>query len=264
MNAWGRAKEGSFDAVYRPDGAVGAVALLIRDVHERKLAQTRLDMLTKLSALVGLSDFEDVAAALAKRADSAVRRLVRRRASATTTRSSAPSSRTATPAMRRCGTRSCARFPTGDQHPLWQEMRPGGFQLLYEVTDDLLRRLAVSDEQYQLLSQMRVRSVVIVPLVSRGRIAGIISCAYTEESGRRYGRDDPALAEELALHAAQAFENARLMKDLQSSEARFRIALAGARTSVLRAEHVAALRLALQPARTARRDRQDPRGVIAV
>ena len=27
MNAWGRAKEGRFDAVYRPDGTVGAVAL---------------------------------------------------------------------------------------------------------------------------------------------------------------------------------------------------------------------------------------------
>ncbi len=71
MTAWGRAKEGSFDAIYRPDGSVGAVALLIRDVHERKLAQTRLDMLTKLSALVGLSDFEDVAAGAGEGADSA-------------------------------------------------------------------------------------------------------------------------------------------------------------------------------------------------
>ena len=71
-----------------------------------------------------------------------------------------------------------------------------------------------------------------MPLVTRGQIAGVIICAYTKESGRRYGRDDPALVEELALHAAHAFENARLMKELKSSEARFRIALAGARTSV--------------------------------
>jgi signal transduction histidine kinase len=40
------------------------------------------------------------------------------------------------------------------------------------------------------------------------------------------------MAEELALHAAHTFENARLLKDLRPSEARFRIALAGARTAV--------------------------------
>ena len=34
------------------------------------------------------------------------------------------------------------------------------------------------------------------------------------------------------MHAAHAFENARLMKDLKASETRFRIALAGARTAV--------------------------------
>ena len=231
MTAWGRAKEGSFDAVYRPDGSVGAVALLIRDVHERKLAQTRLDMLTKLSALVGLADFEDVSQALAhvpvpQFADwCAVSFVDNNRIERTFLAHRNPADAPLRNAILRA-------IPTWKQHPLWQELRPGGFQLLYEVTDDLLRRLSVSEGQYQLLSQMRVRSVMVVPLVSRGRIAGIITCAYTEESGRRYGRDDPALAEELSLHAAQAFENARLMKDLQSSEARFRIALAGARTSV--------------------------------
>ena len=73
---------------------------------------------------------------------------------------------------------------------------------------------------------------MVVPLVSRGQIAGIITFVYTQESGRRYGRDDPPLAEELAVHAAHAFENARLMKNLTASETRFRIALAGARTVV--------------------------------
>jgi GAF domain-containing protein len=73
---------------------------------------------------------------------------------------------------------------------------------------------------------------MVVPLVSRGQISGIMTFLYTDESGRRYGRDDPAIAEEIALHAAQTFENARLMKNLKASESRFRIALAGARTVV--------------------------------
>jgi len=123
-------------------------------------------------------------------------------------------------------------MPTWDRHPLWQEMLTSGFQLLAEVSDDLLRRLAASERQYRLLSQVGIRSMMVVPLVARGQITGIITFAYTAESGRRYGRDDPPVAEEVALHAAHAFENTRLMRDLKAGETRFRIALAGARTGV--------------------------------
>jgi signal transduction histidine kinase len=73
---------------------------------------------------------------------------------------------------------------------------------------------------------------MVVPVASRGQVAGIITLGYSIESGRRYGRYDPALGEELAVHAAHIIENARLMRELRSSEARFRIALAGARTAV--------------------------------
>jgi signal transduction histidine kinase len=54
---------------------------------------------------------------------------------------------------------------------------------------------------------------------------------YTNESGRRYGRDDPGLAAEIALQAAYIIENARLLRDLRASEARFRVCLAGAKTA---------------------------------
>ncbi len=231
MTALGRAQEGTFDAIYRPDGSIGAVALLVRDIQAHKLAQTRLEMLTKLNALVGVSDFEDVAAALTRVAIPqladwcAVSFGDSRRIHSTYLAHRNPADAPLRNAIMRA-------IPSWDRHPLWRQLSPGGFQLLSEVTDDLLRRLAVSDEQYDLLVRIGVRSVLVVPLVTRGQIAGVIICAYTTESGRRYGRDDPALAEELAVHAAHAFENARLMKELRSSEARFRIALAGARTSV--------------------------------
>ena len=123
-------------------------------------------------------------------------------------------------------------LPAWDRHPLWQELLTNGYQLLSEVSDDMLQRLTSSSAQYRLLAHIGIISLIVVPLVSRGQISGILTFAYTKESGRRYGRDDPPLAEELALHAAHTFENAHLMKDLKSSEARFRIALAGARTIV--------------------------------
>ena len=231
MTAWGRAKEGQFDAVYRPDGSVGAVALVIRDVHDRRLAQTRLDMLTKLSTLVGMWNIEEAAEALVQVpipqfADwCAVNFVDNKRIRRTFVAQ-------ANPAQTPLRNEILRALPTWDQHPLWRGMLPGGFQLLAEVNDELLRRLATSEDQYRLLSQIGIQSLIVVPLVSRGEITGIITCAYTADSGRRYGRDDPALAEELALHAAQTLETARLMKGLRSSEARFRIALADARTSV--------------------------------
>ena len=90
----------------------------------------------------------------------------------------------------------------------------------------------LDDEQYQLVSPMGIRSLMVVPIVSRGQSIAVLTLAYTDESGRRYGQDDPGVAVELALHAAHMAENARLVNEAKSSDARFRIALADARTIV--------------------------------
>jgi PAS domain-containing protein len=123
-------------------------------------------------------------------------------------------------------------LPKWDRHPLWQEFLTSGFQLLAEVNDDILRSLTTTEEQYRLILRVGIRSLMLVPVVSRGQIAGIVNFIYTNESGRRYGRDDPALAEEFAVHAANIIETARLMRELKASESRFRVALDGARTVV--------------------------------
>jgi signal transduction histidine kinase len=239
VSAWGRTKETQLDALYRPDGQVGAVALLLRDVHGHKQAQQRIDLLSKLSALVGVLDYEEVAEDLARvpipeLADWCAFNVVeQRRIRRTLVASRNPSLAAINDAIMR-------EASGWDRHPLWEQMHTGGFQLLADVSDDLLRRLAGNDEQYRLMSQLGIQSLMLVPLVSRAQIIGIITLAYTSESGRRYGTDDPPLAQELALHSARALENARLMKDLKTSEARFRVALAGARTVVF--EQDAALR----------------------
>jgi signal transduction histidine kinase len=235
--AWGRAKENHFDALYAPDGTVAAIAVVTRDVQSSKLAQSRIALLSKLGALIGTVDYDEVAQAIARvpipeLADwCAVNVIQDKRIVRTFIAQRDPAKAPIRDALMRAA-------PDWDRHPLWQEMLISGFQLLGEVSDDLLRRLAVSDEQYRLLQKVGVRSMMVVPVASRGQIIGIITLAYTGESGRRYGRDDPALAEELALHAAHIAENASLMKELKSSAARFRIALAGARTAVFEQDHL--------------------------
>jgi phosphoserine phosphatase RsbU/P len=228
---WGRTIENQFDAMYAPDGTVTAVTLVMRDVQARKLALSRLSMLSKLSTMIGALDYDEVAAALSRvpipeLADWCAVNIIqnnkiRRTFIAQRDPAKAP--------IREALLRSLS---LSGRHPLWQEMLTGGFQLLSEVTDDLVRKLSINEEQYRLLSQLGIRSLMVMPIVSRGHIAGIFTLLYTNESSRRYDQDDPALARELAVHAAEIMETARLMTELKSSEARFRIALAGARTVV--------------------------------
>jgi hypothetical protein len=59
------------------------------------------------------------------------------------------------------------------------------------------------------LEELGARSLLIVPLTARGKRLGAISLAYGP-SGRRYGPADLALAEDLAIRAALAVDNARL------------------------------------------------------
>jgi signal transduction histidine kinase len=100
------------------------------------------------------------------------------------------------------------------------------------VSDELLRKLAGSEEQYRLIAQAGVRSIMVQPVIARGETVALLTLIFTSESGRRYDRDDPELSHEFALHAAYILENARLVKDLRASDDRFRVALAGARTLV--------------------------------
>jgi PAS domain S-box-containing protein len=88
------------------------------------------------------------------------------------------------------------------------------------VTEDMLRDWAVNQEQFELLREFGVTSLIILPLVHHGRLLGIIryGCA---ESGRTFSPADLTVAEELARRAATALDNARLYRAAQASEAKF-------------------------------------------
>lgn len=64
-------------------------------------------------------------------------------------------------------------------------------------------------EAVRLVQELKPRSVMIVPLVARGRELGTLTFVWSE-SGRRYDAADLALAEDLARRAAVAVDNARL------------------------------------------------------
>ncbi|MEW5858485.1 MAG: PAS domain S-box protein, partial [Cyanobacteriota bacterium] len=88
-------------------------------------------------------------------------------------------------------------------------LRTGKSELYSEIPDSLLAASARSPEHLEILREVGLSSVMIVPMVTREQTLGTISFV-SAESGRRYTSADLAFAEELAYRAALAVENAKL------------------------------------------------------
>ncbi|MDP9478859.1 MAG: EAL domain-containing protein [Actinomycetota bacterium] len=103
------------------------------------------------------------------------------------------------------------RYPPDPNSPRGapKVLRTGRPELYPEITDEMLEAAARDEEHLRLLRRMGFTSVIVVPMVTRGKTLGVISLV-SSESGRRYGEADLDLAEELARRAATAVDNARL------------------------------------------------------
>jgi signal transduction histidine kinase len=65
---------------------------------------------------------------------------------------------------------------------------------------------------------LQFNSIMVVPIMARGRVLGSLTLCMTE-SGRRYVDADLALAEDLARRAGTAIDNARLLHDAETANA---------------------------------------------
>jgi PAS domain S-box-containing protein len=99
---------------------------------------------------------------------------------------------------------------------LYHVLRTGRPELVREIPEEALTAAAADDEHLRILRELGLRSYVIVPLCSREEVLGAITLV-TAESGRLYGPDDLAVAEELARRAAVAIENARLFRETEEA-----------------------------------------------
>ena len=96
--------------------------------------------------------------------------------------------------------------------------------LIPNYTEDMLRA-QTEGEYLDLVRQLHVCSVLVVPVTLPSSLA-TMAFMMTSESGRRYGQEDVAVADELVRRAAQIVENARVHQKLRQTEERFRVALA--------------------------------------
>ena len=90
-------------------------------------------------------------------------------------------------------------------------LRTGESQLWADIPDELIAAAAQDEEHLRLIRTLGMTSAMMVPMRVRDRVFGVISFV-SAESGRRFTDADLQLAEELALRAATAVENARLYR----------------------------------------------------
>jgi PAS domain S-box-containing protein len=114
--------------------------------------------------------------------------------------------------------------------PAARAQQTGRPLLIPDYTDEMLRA-ETEGEYLDLALQLRPCSVLVIPVTLPSSLA-TVTFIMTAESGRRYGQEDVAAADELVRRAAQLVENARVHQRLRLTEERFRVALAHSNITV--------------------------------
>src|ERR671932_793945 len=123
-------------------------------------------------------------------------------------------------------------------------LRTGQSLLSTEISDSDLVAVAQDAQHLQVLREFSLKSMIVLPLLARGRTLGAITFA-TAESDRYYSSDELPLVEDLARRAAIAVDNALLYRSTQQAR---RIAEETAERTASLQSLTAALSEALTPA----------------
>jgi PAS domain S-box-containing protein len=124
------------------------------------------------------------------------------------------------------------RYPPDPEAPggVYGVLRSGRPEFYPEITGEMLEAAALDEEHLELLREMGFTSAIVVPMIARGRTLGAVTLV-SAESGRKYDEADLDLANELALRAALAVDNARLYEEAQTEIAEREWAQAELRSS---------------------------------
>ncbi|MBC8100994.1 MAG: SpoIIE family protein phosphatase [Cytophagales bacterium] len=97
----------------------------------------------------------------------------------------------------------------------YKALRLGEALLIEAVSDEAARRRTVSEEHWRIFKALDLRSYIVAPMMVRGVAIGTLSFVTTGDSERRFAEADRVLAQELALRAGAAVDNARRFQDEQ-------------------------------------------------
>jgi PAS domain S-box-containing protein len=110
------------------------------------------------------------------------------------------------------------RFPIAPDNTVGSAhvLRTAQPELYERFADSVIQRGTRHPEHAAITRSWELRSLMVVPMLARGRVLGAITLA-TAETARWYGQSDLALAEDLARRAAAAVDNARLYREAQAA-----------------------------------------------
>jgi signal transduction histidine kinase len=102
----------------------------------------------------------------------------------------------------------------GPDSPIGEAMRSGQPLMVSSITEEMLRRAAVDETNYRILSALAPASTIIMPLPSGNGPIGAITLARGADKPA-YTEDDLKVVRELARRAAVAVEHSRLLDEAQ-------------------------------------------------
>ncbi|MBG1245001.1 PAS domain S-box protein [Nostoc sp. NZL] len=202
----------------RFEGTVNGGAFFVVDITERKQAEKRLRYIAQISSLLSTSlDYEETLEQIAKisvpqladwcsvdilNEDGSIRRLPIAHADSSKAELA----------------RKLQQYATDYKgaSAITRVLQTGQSELISEISDSLLVASTQNQEHLELVRQLGMKSVMIVPLITQGQVLGTITFV-TAESNRRYDHTDLTLATDITHRAALAVENARLYRDIQQA-----------------------------------------------
>jgi PAS domain S-box-containing protein len=102
------------------------------------------------------------------------------------------------------------RYPPRPDAPIgaYAVARTGEAMIIETVDDEMIEETITDPGHKDLIRRLGLRSWMCAPMVSGGRVSGVIALA-SAESGRRFGTRQLAFAVDLAARAGAALENSR-------------------------------------------------------
>jgi PAS domain S-box-containing protein len=116
--------------------------------------------------------------------------------------------------------------------PVWQVLETGKSEFYPEITDAMVVGRARDTQHLEFLRAVGFASLIIVPMIARGRTLGAIQFVLSKPD-RRFDNADLALAEELAHRAAIAVDNASLYQEARDQRERLQISLSSIGDAVI-------------------------------
>ena len=237
-------RENRVGPVYGGDGSVEAVVVASRDIHARKMAEARLELLSRVGAITETMDYDRVLNAIARLAipelaDWCIIDVVedgKRRRGAAAHRD---------PAKAALIEELLATAPALLDTPQGREVLAGRAVIVRPAEEGCGQNLPADAKD--IVRQLGAGSMLVAPLMVLGSTVAVAKFVLTPDSERIHGPDDLALVEELARRAGQLIENARLHQELEASERRFRIALEHARVAIFEEDTESRLRWMYNP-----------------